>query len=237
MPNLDGVSATACIRQENESPARSMPIIAMTSNIRSEDIEMYLRWGKSPFTSHVCISNQICTFIGMNEVLPKPFTKEGMLRCLEKQLAHLKKPYTQTTLQVQPNMVFTTGSGVSAPLNLNMGYVPTSHKDDASPGKSPASSWNSPNQIGGSPQSQTQQQQFGQPMSAGGYQLTPTHAVPGIGIPGVGGAHFQTPNGRNGQQHRRALSGMSDMMNPVEEHPDIKRQRMYPPQQGSGFPQ
>jgi osomolarity two-component system, response regulator SKN7 len=30
--------------------------------------------------------------IGMNDVLPKPFTKEGLLNMLEKHLQHLKKP-------------------------------------------------------------------------------------------------------------------------------------------------
>jgi osomolarity two-component system response regulator SKN7 len=43
MPNLDGVSATACIRESQ--PTGSIPIIAMTSNIRSEDIDMYFRYG------------------------------------------------------------------------------------------------------------------------------------------------------------------------------------------------
>lgn len=42
MPNLDGVSATNIIRQFD-----STPIIAMTSNIRSDDIHMYFQHGKS----------------------------------------------------------------------------------------------------------------------------------------------------------------------------------------------
>jgi osomolarity two-component system response regulator SKN7 len=41
MPNLDGVSATHLIRQFD-----STPIIAMTSNIRSDDISMYFSHGK-----------------------------------------------------------------------------------------------------------------------------------------------------------------------------------------------
>jgi osomolarity two-component system response regulator SKN7 len=39
---FDGVSATACIRLV--SPR--VPIIAMTSNIRQEDIATYFHWGK-----------------------------------------------------------------------------------------------------------------------------------------------------------------------------------------------
>ena len=42
MPNLDGVSATHLIRQFD-----STPIIAMTSNIRSDDISMYFQHGMS----------------------------------------------------------------------------------------------------------------------------------------------------------------------------------------------
>ncbi len=42
MPALDGVSATACIRVVD---AR-VPIIAMTSNIRGEDIATYFHWGE-----------------------------------------------------------------------------------------------------------------------------------------------------------------------------------------------
>jgi osomolarity two-component system response regulator SKN7 len=41
MPNLDGISATVCIREIN----MAIPIIAMTSNIRSDDIEMYFKYG------------------------------------------------------------------------------------------------------------------------------------------------------------------------------------------------
>lgn len=41
MPHLDGVSATVCIREVHPD----LPIIAMTSNIRTDDIEMYFRYG------------------------------------------------------------------------------------------------------------------------------------------------------------------------------------------------
>lgn len=68
MPVFDGVSATACIRIA--SPR--VPIVAMTSNIRSEDIATYFHWG-------------------MNDVLAKPFTKEGMVRILRKLLPYMLK--------------------------------------------------------------------------------------------------------------------------------------------------
>jgi osomolarity two-component system response regulator SKN7 len=41
MPHLDGVSATVCIRGIRPN----IPIIAMTSNIRADDIDMYFRYG------------------------------------------------------------------------------------------------------------------------------------------------------------------------------------------------
>jgi len=44
MPQLDGVSATAMIRMV----APRIPIIAMTSNIRQEDIQTYFQFGKAP---------------------------------------------------------------------------------------------------------------------------------------------------------------------------------------------
>jgi len=114
MPNLDGVSATHLVRQFDQST----PIIAMTSNIRSDDISMYFQHG-------------------MNDVLPKPFTKEGLLAMLEKHLSHLKKQ--SAGMEHMP-----------PPLHS----AKRSLKGDDSPVTSPAtaSAWNSPNQlVGNSP--------------------------------------------------------------------------------------
>jgi osomolarity two-component system, response regulator SKN7 len=44
MPNLDGVSACHLIRQFDNTP-----IVAMTSNIRSDDISMYFQHGMKAF--------------------------------------------------------------------------------------------------------------------------------------------------------------------------------------------
>jgi len=63
-----GVSATSLIRQFDAMT----PIISMTGNSRPDEVLTYF--------SH-----------GMNDVLPKPFTKEGMLSMLEKHLIHLKQ--------------------------------------------------------------------------------------------------------------------------------------------------
>lgn len=67
MPKMDGVSATNLIRQFDPMT----PIISMTSNSKPSEIMTY-------YSS------------GMNDILPKPFTKEGLLDMLEKHLMHLK---------------------------------------------------------------------------------------------------------------------------------------------------
>ncbi|UZJ52206.1 hypothetical protein CBS101457_001526 [Exobasidium rhododendri] len=67
MPNLDGVSATSLIREFDPRT----PIISMTSNSAPNELLSYMS-------------------SGMNDVLPKPFTKEGLLNMLEKHLIHLK---------------------------------------------------------------------------------------------------------------------------------------------------
>ena len=67
MPKLDGVSATSLIRQFDHMT----PIISMTSNSKPAEIMKY-------YSS------------GMNDHLPKPFTKDGLLQVLEKHLTHLK---------------------------------------------------------------------------------------------------------------------------------------------------
>lgn len=51
MPNLDGVSACHLIRQFDRTP-----IIAMTSNIRSDDIQLYFQHGASFSFSVHCIT-------------------------------------------------------------------------------------------------------------------------------------------------------------------------------------
>ncbi|SNX84882.1 related to SKN7 - transcription factor [Melanopsichium pennsylvanicum] len=67
MPNLDGISATSLIRQFDGKT----PIISMTSNSGPSELINYMS-------------------SGMTDILPKPFTKEGLLNMLEKHLLHLK---------------------------------------------------------------------------------------------------------------------------------------------------
>lgn len=210
MPHLDGVSATVCIREIRPS----IPIIAMTSNIRADDIDMYFRYG-------------------MNDVLPKPFTKEGMLRSLEKHLPQFKKNalYPPTTQVPHPAGFATPGPGQQPPLGLNIGQLSAAQslKGENSPGKSPAAapSWHSPNQMTGAspinaPGNYMQQQPLGDNRQ---YTMTPTHPHAQSGFPAPPNQGMAAP--RPGP-HRRV---MSDMTGGPDDHPE-KRQRMYPPSQG-----
>ncbi|KAG8874904.1 kinase-regulated stress-responsive transcription factor skn7 [Tulasnella sp. 331] len=67
MPKLDGVSATSLIRQFDHMT----PIISMTSNSKPNDVVTY-------YSS------------GMNDILPKPFSRETLFTMLERHLGHLK---------------------------------------------------------------------------------------------------------------------------------------------------
>lgn len=218
MPNLDGVSATHLIRQFDHTP-----IVAMTSNIRSDDISMYFQHG-------------------MNDVLPKPFTKEGLLSMLEKHLAHLKK---------QPPAIDTMG----APPPPQIHSAKRSMKSDDSPATSPAtvSNWNSPgNLTGASPAGSNQTDdpymqavhnnagpapypvQGGMPpapmynTSPGGPMGAPPRQIPPPG-PRPPQQHPQHPPHPQLQQHPQHRRGISDISGGVGDiGGDVKRQMFAP---------
>jgi len=147
----------------------------------------------------------------MDDVLPKPFTKEGLLNMLEKHLGHLKK--LPDGMEMVPNTASTIGHGSTA----------QSNKDEASPGQSPstASNWNSPGQFSGiSPTvSGPYMQQVHTPT---GYGMDPGH--------GHGQMQFQPPQTPLGApprpvNHRRQVSevnGVDDVGGS-----DPKRPRIY----------
>jgi osomolarity two-component system response regulator SKN7 len=172
----------------------------------------------------------------MNDVLPKPFTKEGMLRALEKHLPQFRKN-AAPTLQMSHPGGYNAPPATHAPLGLNMGQLSAAASiKDESPGKSPAtaSSWHSPSQLPGpspigAPSGYMQQSMADNRQ----YNMTPTHAYSQQPT-------FPTPSqnpamgGPRAAPHRRGLSDMTS--GGPDEHPDVKRQRMYPPPQG-GFQQ
>ncbi|KIX00765.1 uncharacterized protein Z518_09830 [Rhinocladiella mackenziei CBS 650.93] len=201
MPNLDGVSACHIIRQFDRTP-----IVAMTSNIRSDDIQMYFHHG-------------------MDDVLPKPFTRKSLLDMLEKHLMHLKK--------IPQGMDAPTTAGTIVPSG---GPSSTAHsvRDDMSAGASPAGSsgtWNSPSQYAGvSPVNanmhftgMSQQQHY---VDASG-NATSFQSGP------------QTPVGMRGpgmMQQQAQRRGQSEMSGGGDTGSANKRQRIYAPPQSMATP-
>ena len=137
----------------------------------------------------------------MNDVLPKPFTKEGLLSMLEKHLGHLKRMADG----MEP-------LGHTLPPNS----IGNSLKDETSPADSPStmSNWHSPGHFPGiSPTQSAASQSYIPPLSAGAYS---TDQSP---------MSFQPPHTPLGSapslQHRRGISEIG----PDESSSDPKRQR------------
>ncbi|KAI9446058.1 HSF-type DNA-binding-domain-containing protein [Lactarius indigo] len=99
MPKLDGVSATNLIRQFDHMT----PIISMTSNSKPNEIMTYYH-------------------SGMNDILPKPFTKEGLLEMLEKHLMHLKAIQQMGKF---PRMMGAADSGIEEDPETSMAVQPS----------------------------------------------------------------------------------------------------------------
>jgi osomolarity two-component system, response regulator SKN7 len=208
MPNLDGVSACHIIRQFDRTP-----IIAMTSNIRSDDIQMYFQHG-------------------MDDVLPKPFTRKSLFEMLEKHLMHLKK-VPDGMQQPVPQ---------SATLSGPQSTATHSVRDDMSNAASPAGSsgtWNSPSQYSGvspvgpgmqghypanmhHPMPQTHAQAYMDPNMAAYAANSQPHTPVGARMPGPP-PQPQSGPGSTGS-HRR---GPSEMAGGGGGGSDAKRQRMY----------
>lgn len=144
--------------------------------------------------------------IGMNDVLPKPFTKEGLLNMLEKHLGHLKviPEGMEPMIPHQGPSIHQTSAGHSL-------------KDESSPAQSPStvSNWQSPGQFTGiSPTQAGPPHQFMHPLHPGyGQEHSPVQYQPP-----------HTPLGAPRQMHhRRQISeiGGDEIQN------ESKRQRMY----------
>ncbi|KIV82069.1 hypothetical protein PV11_04205 [Exophiala sideris] len=200
MPNLDGVSACHIIRQFDRTP-----IVAMTSNIRSDDIQMYFHHG-------------------MDDVLPKPFTRKSLLDLLEKHLMHLKK--------VSQNM---DAPLMSATVGPPGGHSSTAQsvRDDMSAAASPAGSsgtWNSPSQYSGVSPVNPNMHISGMPQQQ--------HYIDANGnITSYQGGP-QTPMGmrQNVMQNQAHRRGQSEMSGGGDMGSANKRQRVYAPQQSMAAP-
>jgi osomolarity two-component system response regulator SKN7 len=81
MPKMDGISATSMIRKFDPQT----PIISMTSSSRPTEIMTYFSSGVSSplLTLHLRLPRT-----GMNDILPKPFKRDGLLEVLEVPTSH-----------------------------------------------------------------------------------------------------------------------------------------------------
>lgn len=151
---------------------------------------------------------------GMDDVLPKPFTRKSLLDMLEKHLVHLK------------NTPATAIDPISATPMTTHNSAAQSIKEDSSPGQSPAASmnnWQSPGQLQGMSPVHLNVQQVPQYMQP----ITPTGTAFAVDQNGVQYATaaptaISQPSVR--PQHRRQVS---DMSSAPDQAGYAKRQRMY----------
>ena len=85
MPEMDGVQSTIAIRALNDKEKAQVPIVALTANVLKHDKERYIA-------------------SGMNDIIAKPFTEEGLFYTIAKNLGlnvgPNKQPSTNETLDV-----------------------------------------------------------------------------------------------------------------------------------------
>jgi osomolarity two-component system response regulator SKN7 len=197
---------------------------------------------------------------GMNDVLPKPFTKEGMLRTLEKHLQQFKKNFIHPSQAQPPHSavtVYSTSSSNNTPITMTMSHMSATQsiKDEASPStsKSPTSSWHSPNQITG--QSPTNmnpnvQANFSVMQANGAFAMAPigypTTAAQVVQAQAQAQAHAQAhaqaqampgpgPPRQTALGHRRVISDIQQDV--IEGDRPDKRQRMFAPGPPVAYPQ
>lgn len=149
----------------------------------------------------------------MNDVLPKPFTKEGLLQMLEKHLAHLKKPLAHMDGIVAPQPLATAGRIM---------------KEEESPAKSPVTaSWNSPNQMPGVSPAGTVGSSVTDEYMQAMHSNAATYAV--NQVPPNMAAYNTSPQmamqARQQAGHRRQISDISGGDNP--NNPAKRQQQMY----------
>ena len=150
----------------------------------------------------------------MNDVLPKPFTKEGLLTMLEKHLGHLKA---------------NKDSDAAAPPAATRPGM----KEESSSIKSPVTnSWQSPSHMPGvSPTTHSMNDEYlnalrgTQPFSMNGAMQHPD----GLAFHGANPSMGAPRQGSSG--HRRQISDISTEEDPAG---DAKRARIFAPSLGSG---
>lgn len=223
MPNCDGISATVYIRAVNPH----VPIIAMTSNIRAEDIATYYQWGECSIQNHTKKKKRETNHAaGMNDILAKPFTKDGMVRILKRHCRHLLRDPKAADMELNGTALSApAGSGATPSYSgMQAGGVAnpgTGVKFEAgTPIQSPATtgSWHSP----------SQQMAHASPnLDAGGYMT----AAGGVSGPQLVMNPSGMPRGAFApQMGTPPIPRMSDHLG-GDDRPE-KRQRLYGPAGG-----
>lgn len=153
--------------------------------------------------------------LGMDDVLPKPFTRKSLLDMLERHLVHLKT--MPQGMETQPAAAVTMAG--------HQGSAAPSVKEDSSPGQSPAASmsnWQSPGQFQGMaavhPNIPQVQGQF-VPATPAAYAVDQNgvqYQTAPVTLAATAPAAARPP-------HRRQVSEMSS----TPDNPMAKRPRMY----------
>ncbi|KAF9121791.1 kinase-regulated stress-responsive transcription factor skn7 [Mortierella sp. 14UC] len=237
MPKLDGVSATTQIRQFDAMT----PIISMTSNTTANDIMTYFA-------------------TGMNDILPKPFSKDSLLNMLEKHCQHLRYIKLGTSLLELSN----TGSGSNLNGQANRLLLPHRQGDStdvdsmgffqgqdgiqlAQTGKDN----NNVDQQGGQGNDQQQQQQregmdslgMNMQLNIGGMMIlnsvddsfsrqSQTSLKHGLNTNDNDNSTSNGSNGSNTSSSSYGMNGMSysDLMDPIGHHDDSSSSSLSPDQ-------
>jgi osomolarity two-component system response regulator SKN7 len=167
---------------------------------------------------------------GMDDVLPKPFTRKSLLDMLEKHLTHLKT----NALGIEP--------APQSAITPSVAQSSTSHSvvDGSSPGQSPAGSlgnWQSPGQFNGvSPIHTNLHNQYATMQNHSPY-LEQSGPNSNFHSPQTPGSNSRMASQQHPPPHRRQIS---DMTGGPEMEGFNKRQRIHPPSMAgtmSGRPQ
>lgn len=67
MPVMDGIAATAALRQQADARLRSVPVLGLTANVNPQDLERFMA-------------------AGLNEVMLKPFEPAALCAQIEQML-------------------------------------------------------------------------------------------------------------------------------------------------------
>lgn len=166
----------------------------------------------------------------MNDILAKPFTKDGMAKILMKFCSHLLKNPAASELEPNGSAMLPMGNTIATPTTYAGAIPPAVTKFETTPINSPATtgSWHSPNQS----LAQASPNLDGGYMHAPGVNVSNPQMVLAPG--GMPGGVFapqipQMPQMVNPSMPRMAVPSMMGGVGGGGDDRPEKRQRLYPP--------